>query len=353
MFPLRKHLDSRENKTNCLPGNHTSSVYYLTFFHWFFCQVYYVRFVANLEQDEDERYQSLPMSSGSEQHQKPVKRAKFASEPVSPTKAAEVPPSYPASVSIEQLLNAGKFVKPVSRTKAVLNLESFDLLNKEWKTEKCLTLYVDDDKFASGAFRDAFKATAESGSQCKEKWVVKEYNVKSKNTIEDTLQTTIEIHTRKQVQMHTVARQLTKQFSTIVPEEFGQSFAYNKVFYSRFNGKAVTVEEFVSGQFTKYVNNDGKCIIPKADAHREFKEIFDKAQCLVHYTSLITEEKLMLLDIQGSGYSLYDPEIATADLIDAGEVFFCCGNLSSTSIDTFKKDHLCNKYCDMVGKVLA
>ena len=309
--------------------------------------------MANLEQDEDERYQSLPMSAGSEQHRKPVKRAKIASEPVSPTKAAEVPPSYPASVSIEQLLNAGKFVKPVSTTKTVLNLESFDLLNKEWKTEKSLTLYVDDDKFASGAFRDAFKATAESGSQCKEKWVVKEYNVKSKKTIEDTLKTTVEIHTRKQVQMHTVARQLTKQFRTIVPEEFGQSFAYNKVFYSGFNGKPVTVEEFVSGQFTKYVNNDGKCIIPKADAHIEFKEIFDKAQCLVHYTSLITEEKLMLLDIQGSGYSLYDPEIATADLIDEGEIFFCCGNLSSTSIDTFKEDHLCNKYCDMVRKVLA
>lgn len=250
---------------------------YLTFFHRVFCQVYFVRFVANLGQDDGERYQSLPISAGSEEH-KPVKRAKFASEPVSPTKA-EVPTSYPASVSIEQLLNAGKFVKPVSRTKTVLNLESFHLLNKEWKTEKCLTLYVDDDKFASGAFRDAFKATPESGSQCKEKWVVKEYNVKSNTTIEDTLKTTIEIHTRKQVQRHTVAWQLTKQFSTIVPEEFGQSFAYNKVFYSRFNGKPVTVEEFVSGQFTKYVNNDGKCIIPKADADLEFKKIFDKAQC--------------------------------------------------------------------------
>ena len=106
---------------------------------------------------------------------------------MSPKKVAEVPPSYPASVSIEQLLNAGKLVKPVSRTKTVLNLESFDLLNKGWKTEKLLTLYVYDDKFVSGAFHDAFKATPESGSQCKEKWVVKEYNVKSKNTIEDTL----------------------------------------------------------------------------------------------------------------------------------------------------------------------
>ena len=59
---------------------------YLTFFHWVICQVYFVRFVANLEQDEDERYKSL-------------------------------------------------------------------------------SIYVDDNKFASAAFRDAFKATPKNGSQ--------------------------------------------------------------------------------------------------------------------------------------------------------------------------------------------
>ena len=80
--------------------------------------------------------------------------------------------------------------------------------------------------------------------------------------------------------------------------------------------------------------------------------VFGKAQCLVHYTSLINKQQLMLLDIQGSRYSLYDPEIATADIIDEGEVFFCCGNLSSTSTDRFNNDHICNKYRDMVQKVL-
>ena len=66
---------------------------------------------------------------------------------------------------------------------------------------------------------------------------------------------------------------------------------------------------------------------------------------------LITKQQLMLLDIQGSRYSLYDPEIATADLIDEGGLF-CCGNPSSTSIDRFNNNHICNKYCDMVQKVL-
>ena len=102
--------------------------------------------------------------------------------------------------------------------------------------------------------------------------MIKKYNDKSKNIIVDTIKTTVEIHTRKQIQMHTVARQLTKRFSSIVPEEFGQSFAYNKVFYSRFNDEPVTVGEFVSGQFTKYVEIDGNCIIPKEDAHPEFKK---------------------------------------------------------------------------------
>ena len=47
----------------------------------------------------------------------------------------------------------------------------------------------------------------------------------------------------------------------------------------------------------------------------------------------------MLLDIQGSMYSLYDPEIATAllndDLDNTGEVYFCAGNLSHLGINKF------------------
>ena len=58
----------------------------------------------------------------------------------------------------------------------------------------------------------------------------------------------------------------------------------------------------------------------------------------------------MLLDIQGSGYQLYDPEIATTQLFldDATEVYFCCGNLSTIAIAQFAKKHACNKYCEML-----
>ena len=45
---------------------------------------------------------------------------------------------------------------------------------------------VEMEKFASGAFRDAFHATILDGV----KWVITTYNKKAKNTITDTLKTT-------------------------------------------------------------------------------------------------------------------------------------------------------------------
>ena len=56
----------------------------------------------------------------------------------------------------------------------------------------------------------------------------------------------------------------------------------------------------------------------------------------------------MVLDIQASGLKLYDPEIATTDLVEEGEVYFCAGNLSTVSIETFAEKRTCNKFCKMM-----
>jgi len=61
---------------------------------------------------------------------------------------------------------------------------------------------------------------------------------------------------------------------------------------------------------------------------------------------VISEKKLMVLDIQGSGFTLYDPEIATEDLCDDSvEIYFCAGNTSSIDIKELFQEHICNKYC--------
>ncbi|CAB3986218.1 Transient receptor potential cation channel subfamily M member 6 [Paramuricea clavata] len=62
-----------------------------------------------------------------------------------------------------------------------------------------------------------------------------------------------------------------------------------------------------------------------------------------------SNKKMMLLDIQGSMFNLYDPEIATAELNDEGEFYFCAGNLSCLSISKFNSEHKCNQFCAMLN----
>jgi hypothetical protein len=303
--------------------------------------VYLVRFVVDLELD-NETY-NVSSSESDEIVQHPPKRARSL-KPTA-TKTFEPPQSFPASISIDQLMKAGKFVKPIPKTRAVLNLESFDVAQKEWVAEKPINVIVENEKFASGAFRDAFRVTSEGVN--KKQWVIKKYNDNAKTTIVTTLASTIEIHTRKQVQMHSVARQLTKKFSSKLPKSFGKSFSYNKVFFAMYDGQPVTVEEFVPGTFTRYINNDGQRTQEKEDRSDD-QEVYDKAESLVHYTYTASKGKLMLLDIQGSEYTLYDPEIATSEIFDdEDEVLFCCGNLSTVSIDRFLAQHKCSKFCNM------
>ena len=80
--------------------------------------------------------------------------------------------------------------------------------------------------------------------------------------------------------------------------------------------------------------------------------IIDKAECLVHYSYIQSSKKLMLVDLQGAGYHLYDPEIATSELrAESGEAYFCCGNVSFISIEEFMDTHICNKFCNMINTV--
>ena len=252
---------------------------------------------------------------------------------------------FPKSVSISEILQAGKLVKPKPKKKATLLLEKFDVKTGEWHEGEPLELLVDAEKFSSGGFRDALLATSCNHEE-KQKWVIKKYNAKAKDAIINTLRTTEEDHTRKQVQMHSAARQLTEQFSNKVPSHFGRCLHYNRVFYTKFEDEPATVEEYVPGFFFKYLNNNGECCSAPEKCSNEHKELFLKAECLVHYWYEYSKHKLMLLDIQGSKYQLYDPEIATTNLVceSSSEFLFCCGNLSTE----FTKKHICSDYCEML-----
>jgi len=61
---------------------------------------------------------------------------------------------YPKSVSVSELMQAGKLVKPKAREKATLLLEKFDVKTGEWSVGASLELLVDVEKFSSGGSRD-------------------------------------------------------------------------------------------------------------------------------------------------------------------------------------------------------
>ena len=147
--------------------------------------------------------------------------------------------------------------------------------------------------------------------------------------------------------MHTVARNITQRFEKAVPEEFGQTFAYGKVYFAVLENEPVTVEEYIEGKFAKYINNNGYCFrIPNDD---EIKPVYEKAQTLMHWSLILTKGKMMISDVQGSGYHLYDPEIATDRTHDENDEFlFCAGNLSFAAINAFKRNHSCNEFCKIL-----
>ena len=109
------------------------------------------------------------------------------------------------------------------------------------------------------------------------------------------------------------------------------------MYFEKINHECVTVEEFLHEDFQKYINNDGS--ICSKDL-----EITEKAETLVHYTYERSNNRLRITDLQGVGYRLCDPEIATQTIVDKKsdksnmlvEYLFCAGNLLTTAFENFE-----------------
>ena len=101
------------------------------------------------------------------------------------------------------------------------------------------------------------------------------------------------------------------------------------------------MEEFIDGEFIKYVSNTGiPCGVDS--------EIRQKCESLAHFSYERPDENIMVVDMQGSGYVSFDPEIASRELLDGEEVLVSAGNLSITAITTFIENHSdCNLYCTL------
>ena len=91
--------------------------------------------------------------------------------------------------------------------------------------------------------------------------------------------------------------------------EYGETFHCSDVFelLGKDENETITVKEFVEGDVITYINNNAAVCANSNTAPCM------KAEALVHYSHEVSEEKIMLLDLQALGYHLFDPEIASRD----------------------------------------
>ena len=274
-----------------------------------------------------------------------VCRCATAGAPASPGKI------IPMSLSVADMIKLGRLQETSQTT--VVKLYTFEMESLTW-SQVPLTIEFKEEKepFGEGGFRTAYKAKTKHPQFSDRSWVIKRYLSKAIDGIERTGQT-LEQHTRKVVQMHLLARNFASQLERRVAsgehaDIFGQVLRYRTIYYGVSDGEHLTVEEFISGRFRKYINNNGELCVDPSDI------IGQKAECLSHFSYEMSQKKLILVDIQGSGNDMFDPEIASVDLFSEEkegekEIMYCTGNLTKMAIKKFISQHKCNLFCELAG----
>ena len=228
------------------------------------------------------------------------------------TSSPQVSQFVPRSLSIVEMLKLGKAINHTSTT---ISIYTFDLKGIAWSSQpKNVDFTIDVEPFETGGFRKAYKAISVEKEFEGCTWVIKRYLPK---TIEDisTIGQTVEDHTRKVVQMHYLARNFAARLKgeLIVSDSitlFGETLSYNKIFFGKISTgtpdepECVTIEEFIDGSFEKYINNNGNICGNSSPTT-------DKAECLAHFSHERSNEEVMVVDVQGCGHCLFDPEIAS------------------------------------------
>ena len=231
------------------------------------------------------------------------------------------------------MLKIGKVIKKVDQPYEKVEVSEFVIRKEEcsWTQPILMELFIDSEPFNRGGFREVYKATRKDGK----KFVVKKFLGSTLETIEKLndhmeVKETAESFARRAIQTHILAKNFADQFvaSLIddVKSNFGKMFYYHKAFFGKLasSGESVMIEEYLHGECSKYINNDGTIYRNISE-----KELILKAECLCHFSYEKSKEELLLVDIQGCKYNLYDPEIASVKGASDEQGFrFCLGNLS-------------------------
>ena len=259
----------------------------------------------------------------------------------------------PRSLSVTAMMKLGTAISTAAAPPVSIEVSQFDMDQLRWSAPIIAHFDIARGGFARGGFRAAFKSTSKTPPfKGGTTYIIKFYHPGTLTAISEVNDST-EDHARKSVQMHVLAKNFADQITVQVAKEqkqevFGKTFSYVDAFLGKIEGtgEIVTIEEFAGeGSFCKYVNNNG------AIAVGNDPELQGKAESLVHFSFAKSKKKLMVVDIQGSGYNLSDPENATVGeaFDETKKLLFCVGNLSDHAYYSFFDGHACNLYCNLLG----
>jgi len=179
-----------------------------------------------------------------------------------------------ASLPVSKYMKLGKLIIPTKKV-TTITLEEFSVETQSWLQPFTISITIDKEAFARGGFCEVFKGF------CAEKlygdYVVKRFLSEVTDRIIQRFNS-LEEHARKSVQMHSLARHMAQK-KRAVPEDFGETFRYTKLYFGRceFDGEIcdVTVEKFLEGEnFIKFINNDGRKLLNIHPYH----QCYDKKQ---------------------------------------------------------------------------
>ena len=141
---------------------------------------------------------------------------------------------------------------------------------------------IEDIVLGRGGFRTAYKAKSSYPGYNHTGWVVKKYLDECRKGNErralNDYGRTYEKNSSNALAKN-FAFQLTKKVKKDgLTTQYGETIEFKDVFFEKIDGECITLEEFIEGDFIKYISKEGKSCLPDDNI------IGQKAQCSGHFS---------------------------------------------------------------------
>ena len=112
--------------------------------------------------------------------------------------------AYRKSLPVSHMLRLGKVICSEKKESQSVRISDFLLSSMEWGNNNTISLYIDEEPLASGAFRGAYKARISSTEKGKT-YVIKKYLQRTYDELAKIGESP-DMHAKKSVQMHMLAK---------------------------------------------------------------------------------------------------------------------------------------------------